>query len=99
MENLVNRKRIKETTQRRTYLGNIDEFDNQVFYAATKKTSAEEKNITQYIMSGAWFKNEDEMDPGMSSHEMCELFCEKEEDIAHTDFGNARQFMRATVVK
>ena len=37
VEYIVKRFRIKDTTQRRTYLGEMDEFDNEVFNAATKK--------------------------------------------------------------
>ena len=37
VEDIAKRKRIKDVTQRRTYPGEMDEFDNEVFNAATKK--------------------------------------------------------------
>ena len=37
VENIVKRKRIKDVTKRRTHLGEMNEFDNEVFNAATKK--------------------------------------------------------------
>ena len=59
VECIANRQRIKDVTKRRTYRGEMDEFDIEVFNAATKKRNGEEKNTTQYIMSGAWFKTKD----------------------------------------
>ena len=53
IENIVKRKRIKETTKRRTHLGNMDAFDNEIFNGATQKCGR--KKIFQYITSGAWF--------------------------------------------
>ena len=44
VENIAKRKRSKDVTQRRTYLGEMDEFDNEVFNAATKKRN--EGNIS-----------------------------------------------------
>ena len=35
--NMAKRKRLKDVTQRRTYLGEVDEFDNEVFSVATTK--------------------------------------------------------------
>ena len=43
VEGIVKRRRIKEATERRTYLGKVDEFDNEVFNAATRNTSDEGK--------------------------------------------------------
>ena len=37
VEGIAKRRRIKEATKRRTDLGQMDEFDNEVFNAATKK--------------------------------------------------------------
>ena len=59
VEGIVKRQRIKDTTKRRTYLGDMDEFDNEVFNAARQKRNEEEQHILQYIMSGAWFKTKD----------------------------------------
>ena len=81
---MVKRKRIKETTQRRTYLGSMNEFDNTKFNGVIQeKANAEEQHIIQYIMRGAWFKNEDKIEFGMSETDICELRGEKEEDITH----------------
>ena len=43
VEGIAKRHRIKQATKRRTYLGIIDEFDNEVFNAATKKRHDEEQ--------------------------------------------------------
>ena len=37
VEGIAKRQRIKYATERRTYLGKMDEFDNKVCNAATKK--------------------------------------------------------------
>ena len=43
VEGIVKRQRIKNATERRTYLGKMDEFDNEVFNAAVTKRNDEEK--------------------------------------------------------
>ena len=48
---IAKRKRITEATKRRGYLGEMDEFDNEVYMAAMRKRGPGERNIIQYIMS------------------------------------------------
>lgn len=62
----------------------MDEFDNEVFNQATSKRGVEESNILQYIMSGAWFHSEDQIELGMRDSNKCNLCGETEEDIIHS---------------
>ena len=45
VEGIVKRQRIKDATKRRTYLGQIDEFDNEVANAATKQKKRRRKTF------------------------------------------------------
>ena len=83
VEGIVKRQRIKDATERRTYLGKMDEFDNEVFNAAVKKRNDEEQHIIQYIMSGAWFKTKDKNELGVNYTSLCQLCGEEEIDITH----------------
>ena len=46
VEGIVKRQRIEDTTKRRTYLVEIDEFDSEVFNAVTKQVNEEEKTFS-----------------------------------------------------
>ena len=62
----------------------MEEFDNEVFNQATSKRGIEESNILQYIMSGAWFQSDDQIELGMRDSKKCSLCGETEENIMHT---------------
>ena len=62
----------------------MKEFDNEVFNQATSKRGEEEMNILQYIMSGAWFKSDDQIELGMRDSKKCSLCGEDEDNITHT---------------
>ena len=60
-----------------------DEFDKGAFNSITQNKN-DEKNVLQYIMSGAWFKTKDKNELGITDTNACQLCGEVEEDITHT---------------
>ena len=87
VEQVAKRKRIKDVSTRRNYLEEMEEFDNEVFNQANSKRGVEEISILQYIMSGAWFQSDDQIELGMRDSKKCSLCGENEENITHTLWG------------